>query len=46
MALARSLIPWIPGKLVTPAEQRLCDAEHTRTEPGAPRCWLPKSKAT
>lgn len=50
MALARSLIPWFPGKQkrrpVTPAEQCLCDVKRTRTERGAPRCWLPKSEAT
>lgn len=50
MILARSLIPWNPGKEkrspVTPVEQRLCDVERTRTKRGAPRCWQPKSEAT
>lgn len=50
MALARSLIPRILSKQkrrpVTPAEQRLCDVEHTRTERGAPHCRLPMSGAT
>lgn len=45
MALARSTIPRIPGKQkrrpVTPAEQRLCDVERTRTEKGTRHCLLP-----
>lgn len=50
MALARSPIPRIPGKQkrrpVTPAEQRLCDVERTRTEKGTGHCLLPRSEAT
>lgn len=50
MALARPLIPWIPGKQkrrpLTPAEQRLCDVERTRTERDARRCRLPRSEVT
>lgn len=50
MALARSPIPRIPGKQkrrpVTPAEQRLCDVERTRTEKGTRHCLLPRSEAT
>lgn len=50
MALAHPLIPRIPGKQkrrpVTPAEQRLCDVERTRTEGDAQRCRLPMPEAT